>query len=271
MKHALPLKAKERHELRKHSFDASAALYHRARPGYPEKLFDDLVRLSRIPEGGRILEIGPGTGKATLPLARRGFAITGIELGAKMARFCRRTLRGFPRVEIHNIAFEDWAVEPQRFDLVFSATAFHWIPARTAFPRAAQALRPEGSLALAWNFRQTPDDDFHRELREVYHRLGLNIARARPPEERIERQRKAILNSGRFGPVTVVHYPWQRSYTAGEYIDLLRTMSDHATLPPATKRRLFDALRRLFERHSGKFTRPVVACLLLAPLRRPKH
>jgi tRNA1(Val) A37 N6-methylase TrmN6 len=105
----LPLKAAERHQLRKRSFDAAARLYDKFRPGYPEPLFDDLVQLSGIPAGGRILEIGPGTGQATLPLAGRGFSILGLELGASMARLCRKNLRGFPNVEILTTSFEDWA------------------------------------------------------------------------------------------------------------------------------------------------------------------
>jgi SAM-dependent methyltransferase len=106
-----PLKARERHQLRKRSFDAAARLYDRFRPGYPEPLFDDLVELSGIPEGGRVLEIGPGTGQATLPLARRGFSILGLELGASMARLCRKNLAAFPKVEILTTAFEDWTCD----------------------------------------------------------------------------------------------------------------------------------------------------------------
>ncbi len=54
------------------TFDRAALLYDEARPGYPEALFDDVVSLSRLPPGGRILEIGCGTGQATLPFACRG-------------------------------------------------------------------------------------------------------------------------------------------------------------------------------------------------------
>ena len=67
------------------TYDEVALLYDQARPGYPEALFDDVVSLSGIPPGGRILEIGCGTGQATVPLAQRGYPILCIELGENLA------------------------------------------------------------------------------------------------------------------------------------------------------------------------------------------
>jgi SAM-dependent methyltransferase len=263
----LPLKAAERHKLRKRSFDAVARLYDQTRPGYPEPLFDDVVRLSGIPKGGRILEIGPGTGQATLPLARRGFSILGLELGASMARVCRENCRKFPNVEICNVAFEDWQVEPEAFDMVLAATAFHWIPHRVAYPRCARALKPTRSLALIWNFADMPDTKFYHDLTAIYRRIFPGMRLSAPPELRIERQRKKIASSGLFGPVTVLRYPWQSEYTADRYIGLLRTMSDHAILAPAVRGVLFRAIRRLIDANGGTLVRPMVATLFLAPKR----
>ena len=262
----LPKETAKRTELRKRSFNRNAALYDRARPSYPEELFDDLVRLTGAGHG-RVLEIGPGTGQATLPLARRGFSILGLELGDRMARICRRNLRGFPAVEIRNIRFEDWTPEPEEFDIVLAATAFHWIPGRVAWPRCAKALKPGGHLALLWNFPELPDTPVHHELRAIYHELLPGREDPRPPQERIERQRKKIVSSGRFGPVTVGCYPWQREYTTDEYIAHLRTQSDHAILAPESRRRLFRAIRAVIDRHGGRILRPALAVLFLAPKR----
>jgi SAM-dependent methyltransferase len=263
----LPLKAAERHQLRKRSFDAAARLYDEFRPGYPEPLFDDLVELSGIPKCGRILEIGPGTGQATLPLARRGFSILGLELGASMARLCRKNLRGFPNVEIRNVAFEDWKPEAEAFDMVLAATAFHWIPYKLAYSRCDRTLKPHGSLALLWNFVDIPDNKLYRDLQEAYHRIAPRMHLSAPPESRIERQRMKIVSSGLFGPVTVRRYPWQSEYTADRYIGLLKTMSDHAILAPKVRRDVFRAIRKLIADHGGSFIRPVVAVLFLAPKR----
>lgn len=266
--HELPLKAAERHRLRRDSFDRVAALYDRARPRYPEELFDELVSLARLRPGDRVLEIGPGTGQATLPLARRGLEVLALERSPNMARVCRRNLRGFPGVKVGTTAFEDWPLEESSFDLAIAASAFHWLSPRTAFRACARALRPGRGIALAWNFRTTPDDDFHRDLQKVYARVGMKPWTARDPEQRIARQRRAIENSGAFGRVEVRRFPWDGEYDADQYVGLLRTMSDHAIRPPGTRRRLWRGIRRVFARHGGRMTRHHVAGLLFARRRR---
>ena len=70
----------DREQLRT-TFDSAARLYDQARPDYPDELLDELVRLAGLAAGaaagGRLR-----TGKATVPLARRGFLIICVELGA---------------------------------------------------------------------------------------------------------------------------------------------------------------------------------------------
>jgi ubiquinone/menaquinone biosynthesis C-methylase UbiE len=61
------------------TFNQVAPLYDQVRPGYPEAMYDDVVFLSKITPQGRILEIGCGTGQATVPFARRGYRMLCIE------------------------------------------------------------------------------------------------------------------------------------------------------------------------------------------------
>ncbi len=259
---------RERHEQRKQSFDTNPQLYEKARPSYPEELFDDLIHLSGIRPGDRILEIGPGTGQATLPLARRNFRITAVELGPRMARRCAQNLRAFPKVAVHNCAFEQWPIEAEAYDLAVSASAFHWIPAGIGFRRVAQALKPERHLALIWVFGEDQKDPLSLALHQTYQQFGLKPWRPRPPEVRIQRQVKRIENSGLFGPVAVRRYPGSQEYSADSYIALLRTMSDHAILSNPTRHRLFQLIREIFTYHGGTYTRHFISVLLLAAKRR---
>jgi SAM-dependent methyltransferase len=256
--------ARARRERRRRSFDGCAALYERARPGYPPRLFDDLVRLAGLRRGARVLEIGPGPGTATLPLARRGFRILAVELSPAMARRCRRNLRRFPAVRVLNLPFEDWPVQAGAFDLVVAATAFHWLNPRLGYCRAAAALRPGGWFALVWNARQPVAGRLGRELRAVYRELGLEAwGRARPGRG-IRRRVDSVRRSGRFGRVRVRRYPWTRTYTVAEHLDLLRTMSDHAIMDGGVRRRLFRRLRQVLDRHGGTCVHRHLAVLLLA-------
>jgi len=95
-----------------------------------------------------VLEVGPGTGQTTLPLARRGLDVTAVEMGAGLAAVAARRLARFPRVEIVEGAFEHHPLPQAAFDLVLAATAWHWIDPATRLARAAHALRPGGCIAL---------------------------------------------------------------------------------------------------------------------------
>ena len=105
------------------SFDRAAALYQQARPDYPEELFNRLIKAANLKVGDHLLEVGCATGKATMPLAKRGFVITCVELGSALAAVARQNLMGM-NVDIVEGRFEDWKPAlGDGFDLVFAATA----------------------------------------------------------------------------------------------------------------------------------------------------
>src|SRR5262249_7306379 len=128
-------------------FDSAADLYDRARPGYPAPVFEALAAFGDLRPGSRVLELGPGTGQATRPLAGRGYEVVAVELGAQLAERARRNLAAFPAVTVVNADFEGWPLPAEPFDLVLAATAFHWLDPATRVSKAAAALRPNGTLA----------------------------------------------------------------------------------------------------------------------------
>lgn len=127
-------------EKRRRVFGEIAALYDKTRPGYPEALIDDVLGLSNHHFGGKILEIGSGTGQATSMFAARGCQLLGLEPSAEIARLARKNTQWFDRVEIRTERFEDFAVHKPCFDLIVSAQAFHWILPEPAYSKSADAL-----------------------------------------------------------------------------------------------------------------------------------
>ena len=140
--------ADDRERLRT-TFDSAADLYHQARPDYPQPLYDALIHDAGLAPGDQLLEIGCATGKATLPLARRWFRLTCLEIGSALAASARRNLAEFPDVTLIEESFETWRpAHDHQFYLVFAATAWHWIDPAVRYRRAWQALRPGGHLAF---------------------------------------------------------------------------------------------------------------------------
>jgi SAM-dependent methyltransferase len=128
------------------TFEEAADLYDETASDYPDELVRDILSMSRIVPKGRILEIGCGPGNATIPFARRGYRILGIELGEQLAAIATKKCHAYPGVKILAVAFEDWEVEEMAFDMALAADAFHWIAPEIGYPKVARALKDSGCL-----------------------------------------------------------------------------------------------------------------------------
>jgi SAM-dependent methyltransferase len=236
----------EKREQLRQTFDEAAEQYDRVRPDYPEALFDDLVTLTGLAPGDHLIEVGCATGKATRPMAQRGFRITGVELGTELAAIARQNLAGFD-VEVVRSQFEEWRpAEPAR--LVYAATAWHWIDPAVRYQRAWQSLGPGGHLAF-WEARHVfPDggDPFFRDIDDIYEEIGeadpSGTVKPRPGE--LPDDRAGIEASGLFEVTAVRQYDWERVYSAEEYLELLSTFSNHIAMPEWKRQRLFGEIRR---------------------------
>jgi SAM-dependent methyltransferase len=70
-----------------------------------------------------------------------------FDAAAGLYHEARRHLAGFPAVEVAVADFETWPGAGP-FDLVFAATAWHWVDPATGLRRARALLRPGGHLAI---------------------------------------------------------------------------------------------------------------------------
>ena len=241
------------------TFDSAADLYHRARPEYPSKLFDRLLAVTGLSAGARLLEVGAATGKAALPLARRGFHITCLEPGPALAAVARRLLAEFD-VDVVEERFEDWRLSGDPFDLMYAATAWHWIDPAVRYERAAAALRPGGFLALWEAVHVIPydGDSFFEDIQEIYDEIGESLppGSSLPRPQELPDNRADIEASGLFEVLDITQYDWETSYDADGYIELLSTFSGHIAMQAWQRDRLFSEVRRrLAQRPDGQLRR----------------
>src|SRR6202050_110607 len=129
-------------------FDEVAAEYDRHRPVYPDELVDQACQVAGIGAGDQVLEIGCGSGQLTRSLAARGLHVTALEPGQNLIALARQNLAGAGEVEFVNAQLEDALLPRERFQAVFSASAFHWADPEVSWRKAADVLVPRGTLAL---------------------------------------------------------------------------------------------------------------------------
>ena len=235
---------------RRATFGEDAELYDRARPGYPQALFDDLVRETGVSSRDRILEIGCGTGQATVPLAQRGLAIDALELSPTLAELARHNVRAHPRVSVRVGAFEDLPDPHPAFDLVLAASSFHWVDPGVRMEKVARAVRPGGHLALVNTHHVRGGtvaffEGSQRCYREFFPATapGWRLLTI----EEVEATRTEVDDGGFFRQVFRRTYPWDLRYSRSAYLDLLRTYSDHRSLGPVRREELLACLGDLID------------------------
>lgn len=94
------------------------------------------------------MEVGPGTGQATVDLLKRGAVVTAVEIGYELANFLVRKLGTNNRLKVIRSNFEDAQLPNMAYDAVVSATAYHWVQPPARLEKPAAILKPHGKLAI---------------------------------------------------------------------------------------------------------------------------
>lgn len=252
----------------KASFNSAAELYDRARPSYPAAAVRRIIEKSQLTKKSRILEIGAGTGKASVLFARHGYPMLCLEPGVQMGAIARKNLEPYPNAQVKTTTFEDWGLQKNAFDLIISAQAFHWVDAEIGFRKCAKALKPGGWVALFWNLPNDPETGVYNRIQRAYQRLAPEMTRRHKQKSQSDHvaEIRQDLESHRdlFPLQKVYRFSWQESYSPDSYLELLSTYSDHIALPPADRDRLYDAIRKAIHSQGQTHLKHYVTILAMA-------
>ena len=220
----------EAEELRM-KFDEDPENYHRSRPDYPGALFFDLIAYAGLEGERSALEVGIGTGQATGPILATGCRVTGLDLGDRMIAYCQKRFSGMPGFQAECVSFENFDTQ-ETYDVLYSATAFHWVPPEVGFPKAYRLLRPGGTIALFWNhpFVGRAEDPLHREIQRAYRRYRPGTAAPREFAEPDCSRYRDLLEEYGFAEVQYRLYHRTRVMDGASYLALLNTYSDHRSM-----------------------------------------
>lgn len=206
-------------------WDGVAKIYEEVRPGYPAQLMRDIVERTHLSAGDRLLEIGAGTGKATVMFAREGFRIHCIEPGPNLAGILTDKCSCYPNVTVDVGAFEEWAPPGEsKFDLIYSAQAFDWLDPEIRFRKCHELLKEGGHLALFWYDHD--DESWDRD----------------------------IISSGLFCDPEVFSYHSEHTSDAETSVKAMESVSGFSVFDEDAKARMRDETRKKVEEQGGLVT-----------------
>ena len=243
------------------TFDTVADAYDKMRPGYVDALYEMLFEYLPVGEDSRVAEVGSGAGQATAPLLRRGCALTAVEYGPQFAGLLKEKFKQYPKFTVITGRFEDTAFDDNAFDLVYSASAFHWVPEKIGYEKVFAMLKPGGAFARfanhpyrAWGNPKLGEriDDLYAAFYNPFHNRQRTVIQEYSEEEAA--RLAALPEKYGFRDIRCALFYRERVFSSREYVALLGTYSDHIVLEEQLRNEFFAKIEEAIEAHGGSIT-----------------
>jgi SAM-dependent methyltransferase len=218
-----------------HSFRGVAADYARSRPGYP----DDATRWIAGEVSAAILDVAAGTGKLTTQLHVLGHRVVGLDPSVEMLVQLREQQ---PALGVTVGRAEALPFQAETWDRITVAQAFHWFDQPVAIAEFARVLRPEGYLAILWNFR----DETVGWVAEL-----SNLIRSEGAEKEKDPSYNPLPPGAPFGPTTHRTFTFEQALDPDRLVRLVKSRSYVSTLPENKRNKILSEVLRLCREHAA--------------------
>lgn len=238
------------------TFNTEAKKYEKMRPGYVGELYNDIFDMMNINKDSNVIEIGIGGGQATLPVLKTGCNLIAVEYGENLAQVCCEKFKDYSNFSAVVGKFEDACFEKNSYDLIYSASAFHWIPEDVGYQKVFNLLKSGGVFARFANhpFKDKGRNGLHEAMQEVY---AVYLPGSLEPDEYSEQQamdRANIANKYGFVDISYKLYNRTRTFTSKEYIELLGTYSDHIAIEEKNRKSFLSEIEAVIDSFGGQIT-----------------
>ena len=243
------------------TFDTAVSNYDKMRPGYVDEIYQAIFKYVPIDENSYVVEVGSGSGQATLPVLKTGCKLTAVEYGENFSELLKSKFKAFPKFSVVTGKFEEVSLEEDAFDLIFSATAFHWVPEKEGYEKVYRMLKKGGAFA---RFANRPrncqnEPELGEEIRALYNEYYNKQHNIKSGTKKwfTEEDAKAIsLIPEKYGFTDIKYFLFyrERVFTASEYTKLLGTYSDHIAIEENIRKEFFSKIEDAINRHGGKIT-----------------
>lgn len=243
------------------TFDTVASTYEKLRPGYNDELYKTLFDYIPIDKSSNVVEIGIGGGQATLPVLKTGCKLTAVEYGEQFSALCKDKFKDYPDFNVITNKFENVDFENDAYDLVYSASAFHWIPEEIGYKKVFAMLKKGGTFARFANhpYRDKGNPALSAAIDEIYDKYYNKYHNKKREllteySEKQAADRAMIAEKYGFTDIRYALFYRERIFTAKEYIELLGTYSDHIAIEETVRTKFFSAIENAINEYGGTIT-----------------
>ncbi len=214
------------------SFGGIADAYEAARPGYPPVAVSWLVH----PDEVRVVDVGAGTGKLSRALLATGHEVVAVDPSAEMLTVLRTQT---PDIGTLVGTGEQLPIPDGSVDAVSYAQAWHWVDPPAASAEAARVLRPGGTLALVWNFR----DERVEWVRELGVAMRAETSQYTPGADEFPHVGEP------FGAPERAQFEWRQTVARDDILRLAASRSYVAVMDADGRDQALAAVRELLDTH----------------------
>jgi ubiquinone/menaquinone biosynthesis C-methylase UbiE len=128
-------------------FTGFADVYDNARPKYPEKAKDIILKyLGRNPSV--VVDIGCGTGLSTLGWSEVSKEVIGVDPCTDMLDIARQKAAGLDNVRFVSSFSDETELDDDFADIITCSQSFHWMNPETTLREVARVLKDRGVFAV---------------------------------------------------------------------------------------------------------------------------
>jgi len=243
------------------TFDTVTDIYEKIRPGYVKELYEMIFKYIPIGDSSKVVEIGIGSGQATLPILKTGCNLTAVECGEHFAKMCKEKFKSYSNFSIVTDKFENVDFEKLAYDLVYSASAFHWIPEEIGYSKVYSMLKKGGVFACFTNhpYRDKGNPALAEEIDKIYANYYYKFHNIKPKilQEYTEddaKNKAFIAEKYGFTDIRYALFFRTRVFSAQEYITLLNTYSDHIAIEETVRKEFFSKIEEAINKYGGEIT-----------------
>ena len=249
------------------SFDKSAGDYLKSRSEYPIELIKYIIEAANLRSDSQILEVGCGSGQATIEFAARGYNIIAIDPAKQALELLAERCQKFPNVSLQQATFETFESPDSVFDLIISAQAFHWVEPTVVAKKMYPLLRPSGHVMLFWHMQDVEIGSPQAQLQALNSRYFDSYPTMNPPEysrEFLDAMIQILCQDPRIREPLVKEYIWERTYERADFLSLYRSWSRYAILSDSVKEQIEEDLEKHLDSLFSKPATQYRTCLIHA-------